>query len=303
VLVWEKSTQHRSGQTAGRAAGTEGPEQRRKSPAKNGRRRNARGEAPSTGGGFRRDLRDRRGRYCRHYRRRRRLSGKLLRQMNGQTIHDLASANGPLRRLMQAAFYTDFLLMDVRREPRFSIYGPIKVTLLSSPERELEAVLLDISATGLKLIAPESLAVDEIVSIAAEDHLALADVRYSQPRGDKFTIGCERIHLLNKVSLPNEKSKIEQIRLLIEDYRNRIRTGIATERPDTNQVEAARLDVFPPPEKPRQRSRLCPTPAHSPLASSCWTPRPSGSSSTGKNPGLLATGARAACQSPSLTAH
>jgi hypothetical protein len=62
--------------------------------------------------------------------------------------------------------------------------------------------------------------------------------------------------LLNKVSLPNEKSKIEQIRLLIEDYRNWIRTGIATERPDTNQVEAAQLDVFPPPEKPRQRSRL-----------------------------------------------
>jgi hypothetical protein len=94
--------------------------------------------------------------------------------MNCQTIHDLASANGPLRRLIQAAFYTDFLLMDVRREPRFSIYGPIKVTLLSSPARELDSVLLDISATGLKLIAPKSLAVDEIVSIAAEDHLALA---------------------------------------------------------------------------------------------------------------------------------
>jgi hypothetical protein len=159
---------------------------------------------------------------------------------------------------MQAAFYTDFLLMDVRREPRFSISGPIKVTLLSSPERDLDPVLLDISATGLKLIAPESLAVDEIVSIAAEDHLALADVRYSQPRGDKFTIGCERIHLLNKVSLPNEKPKIEQIQLLIEDYRNRIRTGIATERPDTNQVEAARLDVLPPPEKPPAAEQTLP---------------------------------------------
>jgi hypothetical protein len=138
--------------------------------------------------------------------------------------------------------HADFLYMDARREPRFSIYEPVKVTLLSSPERILDCVLLDISGTGLKLIAPKSLPVDEIIAIEAEDHLALADVRYSQPRGEKFTIGCERIHVLNKVSLPEEKVKVDQIRLLIDDYRNRIRTGIATERPDTNQAEAARLN-------------------------------------------------------------
>lgn len=132
--------------------------------------------------------------------------------------------------------------MDARREDRFSIYGPIKATPLNRPDRVMDCVLLDISATGLKLIAPESLPVDDIISIEAEDHLALADVRYSQPRGDKFTIGCERIHVLNKGSLSREQPKIEQIRLLIEDYRNRIRTGIATPRPDTDAVEAARLD-------------------------------------------------------------
>jgi uncharacterized protein DUF4115 len=131
--------------------------------------------------------------------------------------------------------------MDVRGEPRFSIYGPVKVTLLSRPERVLDCVLLDISATGLKLISPESVAVDEIISIEAEDHLALADARHSQPRGDKFTVGCERIHVLNKVSLPAEKSKVDQIRMLIDDYRTRIRTGMATQRPDINQAEAAKL--------------------------------------------------------------
>jgi hypothetical protein len=162
--------------------------------------------------------------------------------------------------------------MDARREPRFSIYGPVKATLLSSPERALDCVLLDISATGLKLIAPESLAVDEILSIEAEDHLALADVRYAQPRGDKFTIGCERIHVLNKVSLPDDKVKVDQIRLLIDDYRNRIRTGIATERPDTNQAEAARLD--------RQIQEKCgkaeiPAPApKKPVAAPVTTPSP-----------------------------
>ena len=143
---------------------------------------------------------------------------------------------------MPGLLIIDFPYMDARREPRFSIYGPVKVTSLSSPERVLDCVLLDISATGLKLIAPESLPVDEIIAIEAEDHLALADARYSQPRGDKFTIGCERIHVLNKVSLPEEKSKVDQIRSLIDDYRNRIRTGIAAERPDTNQVDSARLN-------------------------------------------------------------
>jgi hypothetical protein len=129
--------------------------------------------------------------------------------------------------------------MDARGEPRFSIYGTVKVTLLSSPERQLDCVLSDISATGLKIIAPESLSKDEIISIEAEDHLALADVRYSQPRGDKFTIGCERIHVLNKVSEMDQKSRAEQIQHLVDDYRNRIRTGLTTRPPNGNQVEPA----------------------------------------------------------------
>ncbi|HEV8039252.1 MAG TPA: RodZ domain-containing protein [Bryobacteraceae bacterium] len=178
--------------------------------------------------------------------------------------------------------------MDARREPRFSIYGPVKATLLSSPERALDCVLLDISATGLKLIAPESIAVDEILSIEAEDHLALADVRYVQPRGDKFTIGCERIHVLNKVPLPDDKVQVDQIRLLIDDYRNRIRNGIATERPDTNEAEAARLDrqilqkcekgespaPTPVPEHPVAAPSIAPdTPSSAPPAAGKFTTR------------------------------
>lgn len=136
--------------------------------------------------------------------------------------------------------------MDARGEPRFSIYGAVKVTLLSSPERQLNCVLSDISATGLKLIAPESLSKDEVISIEAEDHLALADVRYSQPRGDKFTIGCERIHVLNKLSEMDQKSKAEQIRILVDDYRNRIRTGLTTPPPNENQTEPTRAKIENP---------------------------------------------------------
>jgi len=136
--------------------------------------------------------------------------------------------------------------MDARGEPRFSIFGAVKVTLLSSPERQLDCVLSDISATGLKIIAPESLSKDEVISIEAEDHLALADVRYSQPRGDKFTIGCERIHVLNKVSELDQKSKVEQIQHLVDDYRNRIRTGLSTAPPNGTQLETARAKIESP---------------------------------------------------------
>jgi hypothetical protein len=127
--------------------------------------------------------------------------------------------------------------MDGRREPRFQIYAPAKLTLLDSPERELECLLLDISATGLKFVMDESLPVDEVVALEVEDHLVLADVRYSQPRGEKFTIGAERIHAVDKTALPQDKPKADQIRFVVDDYRARIRLAIAGERAQVKKQE------------------------------------------------------------------
>src|SRR6202521_1378685 len=100
--------------------------------------------------------------------------------------------------LMQRRVSADFDGMYGRRETRFQIYAPGKLTLVDSPERELECMLLDISATGMKLVTDEGLPVDEVVALEVEDHLVLADVRYSEPRGDKFAIGAERIHAVDK---------------------------------------------------------------------------------------------------------
>ena len=127
--------------------------------------------------------------------------------------------------------------MDGRREPRFQIYAPAKLTLLDSPERELECLLLDISATGLKLVMDESLPVDELVALEVEDHLVLADVRYSQPRGEKFAIGAERIHAVDKTALPQDQPRAEQIRFVVDDYRARIRLAIAGERAQVKKPE------------------------------------------------------------------
>src|ERR1700686_3425672 len=127
--------------------------------------------------------------------------------------------------------------MDGRREPRFQIYAPGKLTLVDSPERELECMLLDISATGMKLVTDEGLPVDGVVALEVEDHLVLADVRYSEPRGDKFAIGAERIHAVDKSALPPDKTRAEQIRYVVEDYRKRIRLAIAVETAQVRKPE------------------------------------------------------------------
>jgi len=127
--------------------------------------------------------------------------------------------------------------MEGRREPRFQIYAAAKLTLVDNPERELECLLLDISATGLKFVMDEGLPVDEVIALEVEDHLVLADVRYSEPRGDKFAIGAERIHAVEKAALPQDKTRGEQIRFVVNDYRSRIRLAIAGETAQSRKQE------------------------------------------------------------------
>ncbi len=123
--------------------------------------------------------------------------------------------------------------MDGRREPRFQIYASAKLSMLDGLERELECLLLDISATGLKFVADEKLPVDEVVALEVEDHLVLADVRYSEQRGDRFVMGAERIHAMEKAALPQDKTKPEQIRFIVDDYKNRIRAVLVTAQPSS----------------------------------------------------------------------
>ncbi len=132
--------------------------------------------------------------------------------------------------------------MDGRREPRFQIYAPAKLTLVDHPERDLECLLLDISATGMKFVTDQDVAIDEVIVLEVEDHLVLADVRYSQPRGEKFAIGAERIHAVNKAALSAGQTKPEQIRFVIADYRSRIKASIIADPPAAAPQETAQLD-------------------------------------------------------------
>ena len=130
--------------------------------------------------------------------------------------------------------------MESRQEPRFAIQAQGRITPLENPEREFGCVLADISATGIKLVGDESLTVDEIIALEADEHLVLASIRYSQPRGDKYTIGAERIHAMNKASLPQEKAKIERIRALVEDF---VRNGPEGDRPAETRPAARGAEI------------------------------------------------------------
>jgi hypothetical protein len=107
--------------------------------------------------------------------------------------------------------------MERRDEPRFPITSPVKVTILGKPDRELECLLIEISARGMRLVVDQGLHEDEILALEMEDHLVMAVVRNTQSRGEKYAIGAERIHAVDRGALSSEKPKGEQVRALLKD--------------------------------------------------------------------------------------
>jgi hypothetical protein len=136
--------------------------------------------------------------------------------------------------------------MDRRLEPRFDVSAPAKVTVLGNPCRELSCTLLEISATGVKLVADEGLSVDAIVALELEDHFVLADVRHTQSRGDKYTIGAERIYIASK-TLFQGLDNAERVRTVVKDFYNGIR--ISNARPKAEDAADRLTDLELDPEQ------------------------------------------------------
>lgn len=134
--------------------------------------------------------------------------------------------------------------MDRRLEPRFDVSAPVKVTILGHPCRELNCTLLEISATGVKLVADESLSVDAIVALELEDHFVLADVRHTQPRGDKYAIGAERIYVASKI-LFQALDNGERVRTVVKDFYNGIRINNARPQAEDGTERLTELELNP----------------------------------------------------------
>lgn len=62
----------------------------------------------------------------------------------------------------------------------------------------VDAQLIDISATGIRFLSEENIVAEGIAGIEVDHRLILAELRYSEPRGDKFVFGARRLHEVAK---------------------------------------------------------------------------------------------------------
>lgn len=88
--------------------------------------------------------------------------------------------------------------MEYRAEPRFPVRSPIQVIVPGDPARILSCELVNVSATGMRFVVDETVTPDEIVAVEVDSRLMLAEVRYCQPRGDKFAVGVRRLQEIPK---------------------------------------------------------------------------------------------------------
>src|SRR5215469_5887288 len=90
--------------------------------------------------------------------------------------------------------------MEHRGEPRFPVTCPIRVIVPGDEPRTFDSTLVDISGTGMRFLAPEAIASENIVAIEVDSRLVLCEVRYCHPRGDRYAVGARRLHEVAKDS-------------------------------------------------------------------------------------------------------
>jgi len=107
--------------------------------------------------------------------------------------------------------------MDKRSEPRFQVRSAIRIAAIDKPEDVSNALLLDVSGSGMKIIADGWWPVNTFVVIEMENHVVAGRVRNSVPRGSKFSVGVEKVHSVLKHALPAGTSRAEWHELLIRE--------------------------------------------------------------------------------------
>lgn len=86
--------------------------------------------------------------------------------------------------------------MDRRGETRIPCDTPVRVTVLSSPPQQFEAILVNVSGRGARLRVPQRLNCDDAIRIDLDDAMLLGEVCYCANDGDAFGIGVQLEHSL-----------------------------------------------------------------------------------------------------------
>jgi hypothetical protein len=136
--------------------------------------------------------------------------------------------------------------MNRRSEPRFDVYHQAKIVFLDEPQREIEALLTDISGGGMRLVANQDVPEDQMVCIEVGQHLVLAEIRRSAPRGSRFVIGAEKVHTLNLLTLPESMNQQDRLQALVDDYHLRIQFALES---SANKDAAAEPELLTKPEE------------------------------------------------------
>jgi hypothetical protein len=138
-------------------------------------------------------------------------------------------------------------MVDRRKEPRFQVYAWAKVSPLDTPERVTEGHVVDISGIGLRLITDVAFEADQMIVVETDQHLILADVRNCNARGNRFSVGAERVHSAAKVAIPESGSAAERNEALVQDYRRHLLNELPKVEPAARPISngSARTPVEP----------------------------------------------------------
>src|SRR5579872_2408464 len=126
---------------------------------------------------------------------------------------------------------------DRRIEPRFPVKSPIRMIVPGVFPHSLECTTIDISATGMRLLATENLNSCDIVAIEVDHRLLLAEIRHCVPRGDKFAAGVRRLHEVDKnEQLSDSEACVSQ---MVRDLRGHL---TARGQKDSDQLAMSALE-------------------------------------------------------------
>jgi len=142
--------------------------------------------------------------------------------------------------------------MELRAEPRFNVNASAKVIPFDARQDEIPSSLLNISATGIRVLVDRAFAPGQILLIELEDHLVMAEARYCECRGDKYAVGLRRVHDVEKSGVP--ESREGRVAAVIESLEQRVSVQDDAYLEEVlarvlgKPAPVPRLELVPPPE-------------------------------------------------------
>jgi hypothetical protein len=99
--------------------------------------------------------------------------------------------------------------MERRGEPRFYVGSKARILLPDNPQREIPAHVINVSASGLRVMISQELSLGQRIVVDLPHHVVAAEVCNRDAAGEKFAVGVRRLHEVSK--LDGSRSAGEQV--------------------------------------------------------------------------------------------